>query len=325
MSKTMNKITEKLLKLVTDFSGTVSSSGTVTNEGKGLGLFKGAYNIREDGQCVGRQSSKNILIESKKNKPGLDITIKDGTKDETVYIPACVTQGGMNDLVFNDFYIGKDCDIKIVSGCGVHTDNGSQVMHSGIHHLAVGENSHVLYEEKHMGTGEGDGERSINPVMQAELEPNSYLEINATQISGVDKADRKTTATVAEGARLVIHERLFTEKEQKTQTIFKVELNGEGSSADVVSRSVAKDKSYQTMDSLIVGNAACTGHSECDSIIDGDAIVDASPRLFARNKEASLIHEAAIGKIAGEQILKLQTLGLTEEEAENEIIQGFLA
>ena len=198
-------------------------------------------------------------------------------------------------------------------------------MHNGIHRLVLGENTHVLYEEKHMGTGDGKGTRSINPIMEAELKKNSFLQIEATQISGVDKAHRKTHVTVAEGAKVIVHERLFTEGEQQTKTIFKVELNGDGSSADVVSRSVARDKSYQTMDSLIIGNAACTGHSECDAIIDGDALVDASPRLFARNKEASLIHEAAIGKIAGEQIMKLRTLGLTEEEAEQEIIQGFLS
>ena len=181
------------------------------------------------------------------------------------------------------------------------------------------------YEEKHIGTGAGSGTRSINPVSEIHLEKDAYLEIEAAQISGVDKAWRKTTATLEAGAKLIVHERLFTEADQITSTKFKVELNGDGSSADIVSRSVARDNSYQTMDSVIIGNAACSGHSECDSIIGEKAIVDASPRLFARNPDAALIHEAAIGKIAGEQIMKLRTLGLTEEEAENEIIQGFLS
>ena len=318
MSNIINNITEFFLKELSDMEGSLGKDSTKP-------LFDGAYNIRENGSCLSLHNTKNITIEPKEDKSGIKVTVKPGTKGESVYIPACVTKGGINDLVYNDFIIGADSDIKIISGCGVHTENDSGVMHNGIHKLILGENARVLYEEKHMGTGTGKGVRSINPVMQAELKKNSYLEINATQISGVDKAHRKTNITVAEGAKLIIRERLFTEAEQETKTYFNVELNGDGSSADVVSRSVARDKSNQTMDALIIGNAACTGHSECDAIIDDEAIVDASPRLFARSKEASLIHEAAIGKIAGEQILKLQTLGLTEKEAEQEIIKGFLA
>lgn len=309
MKQEMNNITEKLLGLVSDFTGS----------------FTGAYNIRENGMCAGRMSTKNIKIESKADKPGLDITILPGTKGEVVYIPACVNKGGVDDLVYNDFHVGKDADVRIVAGCGVHTDNGEEARHNGIHRFFLAENARVLYEEKHIGTGSGQGQRTIDPVTEVVLEKNSYLEMNTTQIGGVDKTVRKTTATAAEGAKLVIRERLYTEKEQKAETFFQVDLNGEGSGADIVSRSVAKDQSYQNYVSTIVGNAPCTGHSECDAIIDGDAIVDASPRLFARNQEASLIHEAAIGKIAGEQILKFRTLGLTEEEAENKIIEGFLA
>ena len=309
MDSTMNSITEKLLEIVSDFKGT----------------FKGAYNIRENGKCAGRQSSENIKIESKTDKPGLDITILPGTKGETVYIPACVTKGGVDDLVYNDFFVGEGADVLIVAGCGVHTDNDSEARHNGIHRFFVGENAKVRYEEKHVGTGSGSGSKTIDPVTDVVLEKNAYLEMDTTQISGVNHTIRKTTATCAEGAKLVIRERLYTEEEQKAETYFQVDLNGEGSGADIVSRSVARDNSYQNYVSTIVGNAPCTGHSECDAIIDGDAVVDASPRLFARNKEASLIHEAAIGKIAGEQILKFRTLGLTEEEAENKIIEGFLA
>lgn len=309
MSQSMKDITKKLLELVSDFKGN----------------FQGAYNIREDGQCAGRVSSENIIIESKKDKPGLDITIRPGTKGETVYIPACVTKGGIDDLVYNDFFVGEDADVLIVAGCGVHTEDNSEARHNGIHRFFIGENAKVRYEEKHIGTGKGEGNRVIDPVTDVILEKNAYLEMNTTQISGVDKTTRTTTAKAAEGAKLVIRERLFTEGDQRAETFFQVDLNGEDSGADIVSRSVAKDQSYQNYVSTIVGNAPCTGHSECDAILDDDAIVDASPRLYARNKEASLIHEAAIGKIAGEQILKFRTLGLTEEEAEQKIIDGFLA
>ncbi len=305
----MNDITKKLLELVSDFNGD----------------FKGAFNIREDGQCAGRQSSKNIKIESKTDKPGLDITILPGTRGETVYIPACVTKGGVDDLVYNDFHVGRDADVVIVAGCGVHTDDHSEARHNGIHRFFLEENARVRYEEKHVGTGTGTGNRVIDPETAVYLEKNSYLEMNTTQISGINHTIRKTTATAAEGARLVVRERLFTEADQKAETYFQVELNGEGSGADIISRSVAKGHSIQTYESTIVGNAPCSGHSECDAIIDDEAIVDASPRLYARNKDASLIHEAAIGKIAGEQILKFRTLGLTEEEAEAKIIEGFLA
>ena len=309
MDNKMNNITEKLLELVSDFKGS----------------FNGAYNIRENGKCAGRVSSKNIKIESKTDKPGLDIKVLPGTKGEVVYIPACVTKGGVDDLVYNDFFIGEDSDIVIVAGCGVHTDTHETARHNGIHRFFIGENARVRYEEKHIGTGTGDGKHLIDPVTDVVLEKNAYLEMDTSQIGGVDNTIRKTTAKAAEGAKLVIRERLYTEKDQRAETYFKAELNGEGSGADIVSRSVARDQSYQNYDSIIVGNAKCTGHTECDAIIDDEAIVDASPRLFAHNKEASLIHEAAIGKIAGEQIQKLCTLGLTEEEAEEKIIEGFLA
>ena len=306
----VSEVTKNLLEMVSDYGETG---------------FRGAYSLRQDGKCVDSMSSKNVVITQKTDKPGIIVKVAPGTVGETVYIPSCVTQGGIDDVVYNDFYVGEDCDINIQSGCGVHTDDDTLAKHNGIHRFFVGPRAKVHYEEKHMGTGDGSGTRSINPVSEIHLEKDAYLEINATQISGVDRAYRKTTATVAEGAKLIVHERLFTEGTQETKTNFKVELNGDGSSADIVSRSVARDNSYQTMDSVIIGNAACSGHSECDSIIGEKAIVDASPRLFARNPDASLIHEAAIGKIAGEQIMKLRTLGLTEEEAENEIVQGFLS
>ena len=305
----MNEITEKMLKEIPNWNGS----------------FKGAYNIRENGCSVGRQSSENIKIDSKTDEPGLDIHILPGTKGETVSIPACVTHGDVDDLVYNDFYVGEGADVVIVAGCGVHTETGEPARHNGIHRFFLAPNSHVKYVEKHIGTGKGFGIRTIDPVTEVFLEENAVLEMDTAQIGGVDRTTRKTKATVAAGGKLLIRERILTEKEQTADTEFEVELNGEDSSADIVSRSVARDASRQTYESTIVGNAPCSGHSECDAIIDGTAVVDAAPKLCAHNADAALIHEAAIGKIAGEQILKLRTLGLTEEEAEKKIIEGFLS
>lgn len=306
----MNDITQSLLKVISDWDG---------------GEFKGAYNIREDGACAGRQSSANIHIESKKDKPGLDIYVLPEANGETVYIPACVTHGNEDDIVYNDFHIAAGADVTIVAGCGVHTEDHENARHNGIHRFFLEKGSHVKYLEKHIGTGKGDGIRSIDPVTEAFLGTDSVLEMDTTQIGGVDHTLRQTSAKAEVGAKLIIRERILTEKSQDAVTNFKVELNGDGSGADIVSRSVARDTSHQAYSSVIVGNARCTGHSECDAIIDEHASVDAAPQLCAHNSDAALIHEAAIGKIAGEQILKLRTLGLTEEEAEAKIIEGFLS
>lgn len=304
----MNEISKQIIEAVSDFSES----------------FKGAFNIREDGKCVGRQSSKNIQILPKKDKPGLDIIISPETDGESVYIPACVTHGNEDDLVYNDFFVGEGANVTIVAGCGVHTTTGEPARHNGIHRFFLRPNSHVKYVEKHIGLGKGVGLRTIDPVTEAELGENSVLEMDTAQIGGVDKTLRKTRATCAKGAKLIIRERILTEKAQTAVTDFLVELNGEGSGADIVSRAVARGESHQEYSSVIVGNAACSGHSECDAIIDGKATVDAAPKLSANCCDAALIHEAAIGKIAGEQIIKLRTLGLTEEEAEAKIIEGFL-
>lgn len=304
----MNEISKQIIEAVSDFSES----------------FRGAFNIREDGKCVGRQSSKNIQILPKKDKPGLDIIISPETDGESVYIPACVTHGNEDDLVYNDFFVGEGANVTIVAGCGVHTTTGEPARHNGIHRFFLRPNSHVKYVEKHIGLGKGVGLRTIDPVTEAELGENSVLEMDTAQIGGVDKTLRKTRATCAKGAKLIIRERILTEKAQTAVTDFLVELNGEGSGADIVSRAVARGESHQEYSSVIVGNAACSGHSECDAIIDGKATVDAAPKLCANCCDAALIHEAAIGKIAGEQIIKLRTLGLTEEEAEAKIIEGFL-
>lgn len=304
----MNEISKQIIEAVSDFSES----------------FKGAFNIREDGKCVGRQSSKNIQILPKKDKPGLDIIISPETDGESVYIPACVTHGNEDDLVYNDFFVGEGANVTIVAGCGVHTTTGEPARHNGIHRFFLRPNSHVKYVEKHIGLGKGVGLRTIDPVTEAELGEDSVLEMDTAQIGGVDKTLRKTRATCAKGAKLIIRERILTEKAQTAVTDFLVELNGEGSGADIVSRAVARGESHQEYSSVIVGNASCSGHSECDAIIDGKATVDAAPKLCANCCDAALIHEAAIGKIAGEQIIKLRTLGLTEEEAEARIIEGFL-
>ena len=305
----MNDITKYLLKQISEWDGS----------------FQGAYNIRENGQCAGRMSSKNIQIESKKDQPGLEIFIAPNTKGETVSIPACVTHGDVDDLVYNDFYVGENADVTIVAGCGIHTETGEPARHNGIHRFFLAKNSKVKYLEKHIGTGHGTGLRSIDPVTTAELEENAVLEMDTAQIGGVDKTIRKTEAVLGAGARLLIRERILTEKEQTAVTDFKVEMNGDNSGVDLISRSVAKDNSHQSYHSVIIGNAKCTGHSECDAIISENGQVDAAPELHARNNDAALIHEAAIGKIAGEQILKLMTLGLSEHDAEATIIDGFLS
>lgn len=304
----MNSVSEDILRIVSDWKGS----------------FCGAYSIREDGKSISRMDSEHVHIKPKTDKPGLDIYIDDDAKNETISIPACVTHGDVDDLVYNDFHVGKNADVTIIAGCGVHTDNGEPARHNGIHRFFIGENASVRYLEKHVGLGKGDGRKSIDPVTAVFLEKNATLEMETSQIGGVTDSHRVTSGKVAEGGRLVIHERLLTEHDQRADSEFSVEMNGDGSSVDLVSRSVAKDESHQDFKAVIVGNASCTGHSECDAIITGHGTVSATPQLDANNIDAALIHEAAIGKIAGEELLKLRTFGLTEEEAEERIIRGFL-
>ena len=285
---------------------------------------EGAYNIRADGKSIGRQSSANITITPKPNGSGLEIEIKPGTKNESVHIPVVMTESGLKEVVYNDFRVGDDCDILIVAGCGIDNCGNQDSQHDGIHRFFVGKNSRVKYVEKHYGSGTGAGKRILNPVTEVYQDENSYVEMEMVQIKGVDDTNRTTKAELAADAKLVVRERLMTHGVQQAYSKYVVELNGAGSSADVVSRSVARDKSYQTFDAKIAGNAPCSGHTECDSIImDGGRIL-AIPSLEANDLDAALVHEAAIGKIAGEQIIKLLTLGMTEAEAEEKIINGFL-
>lgn len=284
----------------------------------------GAYNIRKNGELAGRNSTENIEIITKTDKSGIDIIIKPNTKNESVHIPVIVTQGGLKDLVYNDFYIGENADVVIVAGCGIHNDTCQSSEHNGIHRFFVGKNAKIKYVEKHYGDGEGTGERILNPQTILELEDGAYAELETVQIKGVDSTERFTKAVIKENATLVIKEKIMTHGNQYAKTSFEVDLNGENSGTNVISRSVARDNSKQYFFSKINGNNKCSGHSECDAIIMDNAVVTAVPEITANNVDAQLIHEAAIGKIAGEQITKLMTLGLTEEEAEAQIINGFL-
>ena len=285
---------------------------------------EGAYNIRANGQMAGRNTTANIDIISKEDGKGIDIRIKPGTKHESVHIPVVVSKSGLKDLVYNDFYIGEDADVVIIAGCGIHNCGDQDSEHNGIHRFFIGKNAKVKYVEKHYGSGDGRGGRILNPGTEITMEEGSFLEMESTQIKGVDSTDRNTTANLASGAKLVIRERLLTHGNQTAISRFEVSLNGEDASANVISRSVAREESSQTFISRINGNAKCAGHTECDAIIMDNAKISAVPELTANNPDAALIHEAAIGKIAGEQIIKLMTLGLTEQEAEAQIINGFL-
>ena len=285
---------------------------------------EGAYNIRSNGALAGRNSTANIEIISKPDGTGIDIHIKPGTKNESVHIPVVLSESGLKDVVYNDFFIGEDADVVIVAGCGIHNCGNQDSQHDGVHRFFVGKNAKVKYVEKHYGEGDGTGKRILNPVTEVTMDQGSSMEMEMVQIKGVDSTVRTTRAVLAADASMVVRERLMTHGEQKAESIYVTELNGDGSRADVVSRSVAKDSSYQKFDSRIIGNAACTGHTECDAIIMGSARILAVPQLEANNIDAALIHEAAIGKIAGEQIIKLMTLGLTEQEAEEQIVNGFL-
>lgn len=285
---------------------------------------EGAYNIRANSELADRKTTANIDIISKTDVSGIDIRIKDGTKKESLHIPVVLSESGLKETVYNDFYVGEDCDVVIIAGCGIHNCGNQDSQHDGVHRFFIGKNSRVKYVEKHYGEGDGSGKRILNPVTEVYMEDDSFMEMEMVQIKGVDSTIRTTKAELKKGTKLLVRERLLTHGEQKAQSIYETYLNGDGSSADVVSRSVAKEHSYQKFDSLIAGNAACSGHTECDAIIMDEAKVLAVPQLEANHIDAALVHEAAIGKIAGDQIIKLMTLGLTQEEAEEQIINGFL-
>ncbi|MBQ6930307.1 MAG: SufD family Fe-S cluster assembly protein [Oscillospiraceae bacterium] len=285
---------------------------------------QGAYNIRANGEAAARSTTANIDIVTKTDKPGIDIIIKPFTKNESVHIPVIISKTGHSEMVYNDFYIGEGADVTIVAGCGIHNTGDSESRHDGIHTFYVGKNAKMRYVEKHYGAGDGNGKNVMNPTTVINLEENAYVEMDTVQIKGVDSTDRVTTAKIAKGATLIVSEKLMTHGKQVATTKFEVDLDGENSATHVISRSVAKDESKQLFLSNVNGNNACNGHTECDAIVMDSAVVSAIPQIQANHTDASLIHEAAIGKIAGEQLTKLMTLGLTEKEAEEQIINGFL-
>ena len=289
------------------------------------GMPKGAFNIRKDGQLVSRSSSAYIDIETKTDHPGIDIKIKPGTKGESVFIPVIVTQSGLKDVVYNTFYVGEDSDVTIIAGCGIHNDSHAASEHDGIHSFYIGKNARVKYIEKHYGEGEGTGERILNPTTNVYMEENSYCEMEMVQLRGVSSTVRDTNAELGEGAKLVLTERLLTHDNQVAESNMNIRLIGKDSNVQVISRSVAQDNSVQIFNPLVTGEAACHGHVQCDAILMGNAKVKAIPGIEAACEDAMLIHEAAIGKIAGDEIIKLMTLVLTEEEAEQEIIDDFLS
>ena len=308
MEELINKIDENLLNNISNYDE----------------IKKGAYNIRKNGQGIERKVTENVNIITKQDKPGINIYVKENTKFEFIHIPVIITESGLTDLVYNDFYIGKNANVIIIAGCGIHNDHHKKSQHDGIHRFFLEEGAKVKYIEKHYGEGNGDGKKVLNPVTEVYLKKGSSMEMESSQIKGVDSTIRETKGVLEEDTNFVVSEKIMTNGTQTAKTIFDVQLNGDNSSTHVTSRSVAADNSKQEFVSKIYGNEKCFAHSECDAIIKDNAIVTATPEITANNVEANLIHEAAIGKIAGEQIVKLMTLGLTEKQAEDEIINGFL-
>lgn len=304
----LNEIQKQLLREVADLEN----------------VPKGAYNIRANGESAGRSTTANIDIVTKTDKPGIDIIIKPGTKNESIHIPVIISQHGLKEMVYNDFIVGEDADVTIIAGCGIHNCGDQDSSHDGIHSFFVGKNARIRYVEKHYGDGDGIGGKIMNPTTVIELAEGAVMEMESTQIKGIDSTSRKTVAKLADGASLTVREKIMTHGEQLAETDFTIDMDGEDCACHLISRSVAKDKSRQIFRSNVKGNNRCTGHSECDAIIMDDALVSAIPEITASHVDASLIHEAAIGKIAGEQLMKLMTLGLTEKEAEEQIVNGFL-
>lgn len=305
----MDKIDIDLLKEITEVEN---------------GMFEGAYNIRKNGKGIERKITENINIVNKEDVSGIDIYVKENTKFEYVHIPVIITESGLKDVVYNDFYIGKNANVVIIAGCGIHNEHHNDAQHDGIHRFFLEEGAKVKYIEKHYGEGDGKGKRILNPVTEVYLKEGATLEMESVQIKGVDSTIRETKAVQESDTSFVVTEKIMTHGLQKAKTIFNVELNGENASTKVTSRSVATENSVQEFNSKITGNKKCFGHVECDAIIKDKARVIATPEIVANDVDANLIHEAAIGKIAGEQLMKLMTLGLTEQEAENVIINGFL-
>ncbi|WP_434796238.1 SufB/SufD family protein [Terrisporobacter vanillatitrophus] len=300
---------KNLLKTIADITGEVD----------------GAFNLRSNGCGVERRSSENIIITPKEDKPGIDITVKPNTKNETVHIPVIITEDNVNDLVYNDFYIGENADVTIVAGCGIHNDGCGTSEHDGIHTFYIGKNAKIKYGEKHYGEGSSESKRILNPTTIVHMDEDSYCEMNMTQIEGVDSTKRETEAFLGKGAKLIINEKLMTHDDQVAHSNVRCNLNGENSILQIISRSVAKDESVQVFHPIAIGNDNCKAHVQCDSIIMDKAKVSSIPEIQANHTDAQIVHEAAIGRINNEQLLKLETFGLSEEEAEEVIVDAFLS
>lgn len=305
----MDKLNIELLRQISDLNGIPE-----------MGIF----NIRENGKLLARKTDEKINIVNKIDKDGIDILIKENTKNKKVDIPVLLSQEGLKDKVYNDFYIGNGSEVVIVAGCGIHNCGNKISSHSGIHTFHIGNNCNVKYYEKHLGIGKDNSIKILNPLTKIEIGKNSIFKMETTQIGGVTSTERKTKAVVGENSSLIITEKIFTQLKDYAKTVFDVILKGENSRTEVISRSVAKDKSKQIFISNIVGKGKCFGHVECDGLLSNKAQISSAPNILALSPEATLIHEAAIGKISQEQQNKLMTLGLTKEEAEKSIINGFL-
>lgn len=300
---------ENLLKTIADITGETD----------------GAFNLRKDGVGVIRHSTENIEIKSKEDKAGIDIIVKPHTKGEKVHIPVVITETGVNDLVYNDFFIGEGAEVDIVAGCGIHNCGSSASEHDGIHTFYISKGAKVTYVEKHYGEGEGTGDRILNPTTIVHMEEGSYCEMEMTQIEGVTSTVRETEANLGKDAKLVVTEKLMTHDKQHATSNITANLNGKNSILQIVSRSVAKNDSTQSFHPIAVGNEKCRAHIQCDSIIMDNAKVASIPEIQANHTDAAIIHEAAIGRINNEQLLKLETFGLDEEQAEAVIVEAFLS
>ena len=304
----MNKTDEKLLNNVLDNNPYEADS----------------YNIRKNGKSIDRKINPYVNIISKEDGSGIDIYVKENTLLQIIDIPVIITESGLKDVVYNDFHIGKNSNIVIVAGCGIHNSFSHDSVHDGIHRFYLEENSKVKYIEKHYGSGVGTGKKILNPVTEIIMQKGSSMTMDSIQLKGVDSTFRTTKATLYADTTLIINEKILTNNSQYAKTDFLVNLEGTNASCHVTSRSVATDNSYQEFTSNIIGNAKSFAHVECDAIIQDKASVKAIPEIYANFVDANLIHEAAIGKIAGAQLMKLMSLGLTEKEAEETIIKGFL-
>ena len=310
MNETLNSVDTALLERIADMP-----------EGKA----PGAVNIRKDSGCASRVTTEDVDIRSKTDKPGIDILIRAGAKKAVCHIPVIITKSGLTETVYNDFYIGEGAECTIIAGCGIHNCGEDESRHDGVHTFHIGKGAKVTYVEKHYGEGDGGGKRNMNPRTVAYLEAGAFLKMDTSQIKGIDSTRRDTTIVCGPGAETVVTERLQTHGEQEAVSNMEIVLDGDDARGRVISRSVAQERSKQVFYPKMTGNARCFGHVQCDSIIMDAARISSIPAIVANSTDAELIHEAAIGKIAGDQLLKLQTLGLTREEAEERILKGFLA